>query len=105
MKKIMEWDFSAYGSAGNGLRVYSAELPKRLAGSVDAYTVQFVKDGVAYECDCDSAAFVIRHSVELFATHCPEADDYDVALFAGVLSDKLRLHNEREHDKQYSNLD
>ena len=87
--KVFEWDFSAYGAAGYGVRVYAEPNTK---GGI-TYQAHFAKgwpnkDNV-YVCDADSVGFLMRVIIDRFTTWCPEAADRDVALLVGVLADKV----------------
>lgn len=94
--KVFEWDFSAYGAAGYGVRVFAE--PNDKGGFT--YQAHFAKGWPnkdnTYICDADSASLLIRVAVDRFATWCREASDADVALFAGALSDKVRHFIEGE---------
>ena len=99
--EVFAWDFSAYGADGYGVRVYAVE---KEAGAV-VYQAHFAKGrpnkDKSYVCDADSAGFLMRVIIDRFMTWCDEADDYDVAILAGAMANKICRYHELKYNEEH----
>ena len=97
-EKIFTYDCSAHGAAGYGIEIY----PETRINDSTCYVINFVRDGIVYECDCEDVGQMLRICIDRFVSWCPEADAYDIALFVEVMAEKIRAYAADEHDVQFA---
>ena len=104
MQEIFKHDFSAYGAAGYGVTVYAGVDGKGETVFQADFKKGWPNKDNAYIVDADGAGFLMRVCIDRFCAWCPQADDYDVALFASVLANRVHRYCEHVHDGGFASV-